>query len=58
MARVLTRTPNSGARHPSSDLPPHDQRAHGLPKDLNNSDQIRRVLTRQPLQDRACQKLG
>jgi len=57
MVRVLTRTPNSVARHPSSDSPPHDQRAHGLPQDLN-SDQMSGVLTRQPLQDRACQKPG
>jgi hypothetical protein len=33
MVTVLTHT-NPGARHPSSDQPSHDQRAHGLPQDL------------------------
>jgi len=32
---------------PAAITPPHDQQAHGLPKDLQG--QIRRVLTHQPL---------
>ena len=56
-ARVLTPVRPRGHDIPVAVLPPHDQRAHGLPRDLNNG-QMSEVLTRQPLQNRACQKPG
>jgi hypothetical protein len=47
-------SPSSGARHPSSGSPPHDQRAHGLPQDLEGL--MSGVLTRQPLPEPSLPK--